>query len=320
MDSARNARKKKKNMRNKNKILEIKKNFALLIIIPLLVTACQGSQESGNEETSLVVTVSIPPQAYFVDRVAGDAVTVNVMVGPGEEPHTYEPSPEQMKTLSSSQIFFSIGVEYEETWIPRFKDINPELTVIDSAAGIERISMMDDHDHDEENEDLTEESRMDPHVWLSPQNGKIIAQNILMALAELAPQHQEAFQENYEDLIGDIAALDSRIKAILSNVDGAAFMVFHPAWGYFAQDYNLEQIPVQVGGQDPSVSELADLVDKAREEDIRVIFIQPSFSSTDAQAIAEEINGEVAVVDPLARDWLTNLEKVAEAFAAALDQ
>jgi zinc transport system substrate-binding protein len=97
-------------------------------------------------------------------------------------------------------------------------------------------------------------------------------------------------------------------------------MVFHPAWGYFAQDYNLEQIPVQVGGQDPSVSELADLVDKAREEDIRVIFIQPSFSSTDAQAIAEEINGEVAVVDPLARDWLTNLEKVAEAFAAALDQ
>jgi zinc transport system substrate-binding protein len=320
MGSARNARKKKKSMKNKNKYFNANKYLLLLIIIPLILTACQAAEKTEGEETHLVVTVSILPQAYFVERIAGDAVMVNVMVGPGEEAHTYEPSPEQMKTLSSSQIFFSIGVEYEESWIPRFKDINPELTVIDSAAGIKRIPMTDDHIHKEEPEEHNEEERMDPHVWLSPQNGKLIAQNMLTALVELAPEQAETFEENYDALMADIDALDARIQAILSNSEGRAFMVFHPAWGYFAHDYNLEQIAVQVSGQDPSVSELADLVDKALEENIRVVFIQPSFSSTDAQAIAEEINGEVAVVDPLARDWLTNLENVAEAFAAALNQ
>jgi zinc transport system substrate-binding protein len=290
------------------------------LLIPLIITSCQKDAQSANEENPLIVTVSILPQAYFVEQIAGEAVSINVMVGPGEEAHTYEPSPEQMKTLSSSQIFFSIGVEYEKTWIPRFEDINPELTVIDSAAGIKRIPMTDDHTHDEESEKRDEEDRMDPHVWLSPQNGKLIAQNMLTALTELAPEQADNFEENFDELIADIDALDARIQATLSNSEGRAFMVFHPAWGYFAHQYNLEQIPVQVGGQDPSVSELAELVERAREEDIRVIFIQPTFSSTNAEAIADEIGGEVAVVDPLARDWLSNLEKAAEAFASAMNR
>ncbi len=314
MESARNVRKKKQSMVNKHKVI------TLLFILPLLLTACQGAQQTEGERIPLTITVSILPQAYFVERIAGDAVIINVMVGPGEEAHTYEPSPEQMKTLSHSPIFFSIGVEYEETWIPRFKDINPELAVVDSAAGIERIPMTDGHAHEEETEAHDEEGQTDPHVWLSPQNGKLIAQNILAVLTELAPEQSEAFNENYDNLIADIDALDSRIQTILDGAEGRAFMVFHPAWGYFAHDYDLEQIPVQVGGQDPSVSELAELVDQAREENIQVVFIQPSFSSTDAQAIAEEVNGEVAVVDPLARDWLSNLETVAEAFAEALNQ
>ncbi len=297
---------------------------SLLLIVSaaaLLFSACQPSQQSTVDDDTLQVTVSILPQAFFVERIGGELVTVNVMVGPGEEAHTYEPTPGQMKALAASHIFFSIGVEYEQTWIPRFADINPALLFVDSAAGIERIPMADDHAQDEnETNALAHEEGLDPHVWLSPDNGKVIAENILLALIAASPDNEEEFQANYEDLIAAIENLDQRIETVLSGVEQRTFMVFHPAWGYFAEQYNLEQLPVQVGGQDPSVSEMAALVEIALEEDIQVIFIQPTFNASDAQAIAAEIGAEVAVVDPLARDWLANLETVAEAFAAALKE
>jgi zinc transport system substrate-binding protein len=243
------------------------------------------------------------------------------MVGPGEEAHTYEPKPEQMKALSDSQVFFSIGVEYEASWIPRFVDINPDLKIVNSAEGIQRIAVTESHSHEDEEEGHEEEVQaegLDPHVWLAPDNGRIIAENILHSLLEIAPEHASEFQANYEALSADIDTLNDQITSALSGIEKRSFMVFHPAWGYFAEQYNLEQIPVQVGGQDPSASELADLINLAREENTRVIFIQPTFNAANAQAIAEEIGAEVAVVDPLARDWLANLESVADAFAAAL--
>ena len=304
-----------------------KRNYVIIvmtILFSFMLAACQPNTQQEADETGLTVTVSILPQAYFVERIAGDAVTINVMVGPGEEAHTYEPTSEQMKSLNQSPVFFSIGVEYENSWIPRFKDINPELQVVDSTAGITRIEVPEGHTHDEEQEDdhAAEDDDhsegLDPHVWLAPDNGKIIAENILDALIELLPEQSDAFQANYDALVSDITALDAEIEETLSGLDQRRFMVFHPAWGYFANQYNLEQIAVQVGGQDPSVREMAELVDISREENIEVIFIQPTFNAANAETLAEEINAEVAVVDPLASDWLSNLQKVAAAFAEAL--
>ncbi|MDT8381297.1 MAG: zinc ABC transporter substrate-binding protein [Brevefilum sp.] len=294
----------------------------ILFLIAVIVSACQPSNtELSTNEENFQVTVSILPQAYFVERIAGDLVDVNVMVGPGEEAHTYEPKPEQMKSLSQSQILFTIGLEYENVWVPRFEDINPSLEIIDSAEGIQRIPLSSDHarkdDEDHDEEDL--EEGLDPHVWLSPDNGRIIAENTLNALSELAPQHAEEFQENFDNLVKDIEELDTRINAALSDLAEQKFMVFHPAWGYFAKQYDLEEIAVQVGGQEPSASELAALIKLAEEENIRVIFVQPTFSTANAEAIAREINAQVAVVDPLAEDWLANLEAAAKAFAAALE-
>lgn len=298
-------------------------SFALII---LLTAACQPQPvKPSQNEGAVLVTVSILPQAYFVERIGGDAVRVNVMVGPGEEAHTYEPKPEQMKALSLSPVFFSIGVEYEDTWIPRFADVNPEMVFVNSAASIIRIEAPDAHTHSDtaDQDDQTDESsesvlHADPHVWLAPENGKIIAANIRDALITLAPEKSALFEENFESLIMDIDALDARINATLAGKSQRSFMVFHPAWGYFAYQYDLEQIPVQVGGQEPSVSEMAELVQIARKEQIKVIFIQPTFSTANAQAIADEIGAKVAIVDPLARDWLDNLATVAETFAAAL--
>lgn len=305
--------------------------IALLTALVLSLSACQPATapERGDEGRFLVI-VSILPQAYFVERIGGDAVSVNVMVGPGEEPHTYEPKPDQMRALSDSQLFFTIGTEYEAAWLPRFRDVNPTMTFVDSAAGIQRLPLTDPHQHDDHPEDektqpddseaASDEYGLDPHVWLAPANGKIVARNILNALVTHMPDRGEYFQTNYDSLINDIDRLDARIAALLEDLDQRAFMVFHPAWGYFADQYTLEQIPVQLGGQEPSASEMADLIAIAQSENIRVIFIQPTFSTANATAIAQEINAEIAVVDPLAHDWLENLERVAAAFADALQK
>ena len=303
----------------------------LTLLLTAVLAGCQsapGSEQPVDERP--LVTVSILPQAYFVERMAGDSVRVNVMVSPGDEPHTYEPSPEQMRLLSQSQIFFSIGVEYEQSWLPRFQDAHPDLRIVDSARGIERIATNSgDHHHGESPDDEPDAgdqhgeeeaaANPDPHVWLSVKNGQIIAANILEALKSLTPEEEGKLQANYEDLIAEMESLDQNIIETLSDLPQDGFLVFHPAWGYFADQYGLEQIPVQIGGQDPSPSELRALVDLARSEDIRVIFVQPAFNAASAEALAGEINAEIVAVDPLARDWLENLRSAADAFAAALE-
>jgi zinc transport system substrate-binding protein len=291
-------------------------------------TACQQAAPAVEQESSShLVTVSILPQAYFVQEIAGDLVDVNVMVGIGEEAHTYEPTPEQMKSLNDSLVFFSIGVEYETTWISRFQEINPDLKIVDSSDGIERMPFSGDHEHDDHDEEGThqpahdahdDDERLDPHVWLSPANGKIIAANILAALIDIVPDQEAALRSNYEDLIARIDELDADIQTALADLEQRTFMVFHPAWGYFANAYGLKQIAVQVGGQDPSAQEIAELVEQAKVENIKVVFIQPTFNAADAEALTQELDGEVAVVDPLAQDWLNNLEAVAIAFKNTL--
>lgn len=309
-----------------NKQTKVMQRLALLAVLVVFLTACQAEPGLRSpDDGALLVTVSVLPQAFFVERIGGDAVTVNVMVGPGEDPHTYEPKPEQMRALSHSQLFFTIGTEYEDAWLPRLSEVNPEMTFVDSAEGIQRIPLSDPHhheedDHTEDEDDHDDEFGLDPHVWLAPANGKVIASNVLAALKAHAPDHADEFQGNFDALMADINILDAQIENLLAGVEGRAFMVFHPAWGYFADQYGLEQVPVQVGGQEPSASDMAALVEIAREEDVRVLFIQPTFSTANAQAIAQEINAEIAIADPLARDWLENLARVADAFAAALGQ
>jgi len=303
--------------------------LALLMALVMLLAACQpGPDRAADDEPRMLVTVSILPQAYFVERIGGERVSVNVMVGAGEDPHTYEPKPEQMRALSGSQLFFTIGTEYEAAWLPRLREVNPEMTFVDSAEGIKRIMETVSHTHDDDEDHLDEADDhedddehtdgLDPHVWLSPRNGMLIAENIYNALVAASPTDVALFTANYKALIAEIEDLDQRISETLSGVTQRKFMIYHPAWGYFARDYNLTQLPIQIGGTDPSPSELAALIDQAREENIRVIFVQPAFSAANARAVAAEINGEVATVDPLARDWLENLETVAAAFAAAL--
>ena len=292
-----------------------------LVVAPILGACQSAATPIADRSGQANLTVSILPLAYFAERIGGDWVSVNVMVGPGEEPHTYEPTPEQMKAISEAAVFFSIGVEYEDVWLPRLAETNPNMAIIDASNGIERIPVptavaeVGQQTNAAESANDDHAGELDPHVWLSPENGKIIAKNILNGLIGIDPGHETAFRSNYEALIADIDALDAQIRETLAGDANRTFMVFHPAWGYFAQQYNLQQIAVQVGGQDPSASELAQLVDLAREKGISVIFVSPAINAASAEALAKEIGGTVAMVDPLAEDWLQNLNEVATAFS-----
>jgi len=296
----------------------------VLILVAVGLTACaQPADPEGAG--ALTVTVSIAPQQYFVERIAGERVDVNVMVEPGASPATYEPKPEQLAALSQSAAYFSIGVPFENVWLDRIAEANPEMRIVDTAAGIERVpieahSHEADEDHDEGDDHDHAEGAPDPHIWLSPSLVKVQARTIADALIDLDPDRQATYEANLDAFLADIEDLEKTIEEALRGVESRKFLVFHPSWGYFAEDFGLEQIAIEVGGQEPSARELAELIALAQEEEIRVVFAQPEFSAEDATTIAEEIGGEVIMVSPLAEDWLNNMSKVADTFAEALSR
>lgn len=295
----------------------------VLLAAFLIGGAAACTQKVGlADDDKLNVIVSIVPQQYFVERIGGEYVTVNVMVEPGASPVTYEPKPEQLKALNGAAAYFSIGVPFENAWLAKIAETNKKMLMVDTIADIERMPMAAHH-HEEEGEQEErdhEGGAPDPHVWLSPELVKVQGQAIYEALAQLDPVHKGDYKTNLDTFIADIDQLEADIKATLSGLKSAKFMVFHPAWGYFAHNFGLEQIPVEVGGQEPSAQELAHLIEEAKEEGIQVVFAQPEFSTTDAATIAREIGGEVLLISPLAPDWLENMRTVARSFADVLNQ
>ena len=291
------------------------------VVIVLGVTLLAGCGQDVTPEArsgSLKVTVSILPQQYFVERIGGEHVSVNVMVEPGDSPHTYEPKPEQLRALSEAAIYFRIGVDFENAWMDRISAANPDMMMVDTTVGIERAPMVTHQHLGGEQGGTGETENPDPHIWTSPRLVKIQASTVFEALSRVDPAHADGYKTNLDHFLTEIDALDVEIRRALARTERRKIIVFHPAWGYFAREYGLEMIPVEIGGQEPSPAELADLVTMAKEEGINVVFAQPELSTRDAETIANEIDGEVLLISPLAPDWLENLRRVAGAFAGVL--
>jgi zinc transport system substrate-binding protein len=281
----------------------------------------------------LPVFVSIVPQQFIVQQIGKDLVVVKVMVEPGASPHTYEPKPRQMADLSKAAAYFAIGVEFEKVWLKKITAANPNLKVVRTDQGIEKIAMAAHHHedaeaHEEADEHHAEEAQghaddheqgvRDPHIWLSPPLVKKQAETILAALQEIDPAHARVYETNYRQFVAAIDELDAELKALFAGKEGLQFMVFHPAWGYFAHAYGLKQVPVEIEGKDPKPAQLEALIKRAKKEGVRVIFAQPQFSTRSADLIAREIGGQVTFADPLAEDWMANLREVAAKFKAVL--
>ncbi|BCS89770.1 metal ABC transporter solute-binding protein, Zn/Mn family [Pseudodesulfovibrio sediminis] len=270
------------------------------------------------------VFVSIMPQKYFVQKIGGEMVQVDVLVGPAANPHMYEPSPRQMAALSKSKAYFAIGINLEAVWLDRIRAANRELRVINTQDGIQKLPMAE-HDHhdnkamEHDHEDHEDNGILDPHIWLDPMRARTIAENTCKGLALIDPEHASVYEANLAALLDEINQLDSAIAKTLATLpeDRRSFMVFHPSWGYFAARYNLHQLPIEANGNTPSPRHLIEIIKHGREQGVHVVFVQPQFSQKSAQVIATELDAQVIPLDPLSDDWANNLRHAAEAFRQA---
>jgi zinc transport system substrate-binding protein len=273
----------------------------LLISILLLFAGCRHVAVNPGKE----VTVSILPQKYIVQRIAGSLFNINVMMPPGANHETYEPSPLSMKSLANSKVYFSVGwLDFEKTWTPRFADLFPEMKIVNTSEGGKLLW----YNGDKHNE---HSPGVDPHTWLSPGFVKLQAGRIAVSLSEIDPGHSVLFRANLQHFSAELDSIDTVYSRLFSPVKGMKFLIYHPALGYFARDYNLVQISLETEGKEPSAVHLSQLIEIARKEGIHSILVSKEFDSRNAETIAREIGGQVVVFDPMAGDLMANLDHIA---------
>lgn len=268
-----------------------------ILIFLIIFLAADGCRQGVNSKMGKIISVSIPPFEYFVKEIAGEKFKVNVMVPPGSDPHIYEPSPEQVSKLSRSTAYISNGyLGLESVWLNRFFEVNKEmkkLSLGESIEPLEPVHINSNHIHE----------LADPHYWVSPKNAIIITKVIARFLKETDPDNGAFYEANSERLLEKITSLDRKATDLFNSTSRKSFMIFHPALGYLARDYGLEEIAIEEEGKEPSPARLKELIDKAHEGTFRTIFVQREFDVKYARVIAGEAGLEVKIIDPLSGNW-----------------
>jgi zinc transport system substrate-binding protein len=263
--------------------------------------------QAVRAEERVKVFVSILPQAFFVEQVGGSRVEIDVLVGPGQSPATYEPTPKQMARLTRADIYFSIGVPFEKLLLGKISSTLQHLRIVDTSKGI-KLRCIEEDRSIHAGEEAGEE---DPHIWLDPKLAKIQAATICRELCVLDPGAAEQYKRNLEILNSKLTEVDSRIAAVLAPYRGRRFFVYHPAFGYFGDSYGLRQVAIETGGKQPSARQLADLIKRLEHAPLKVIFVQPQYSAGSIRALERTLGALVVRIDPLSRDYLKNLEDIA---------
>lgn len=271
-----------------------------------LLTGC--TPDTAKENNPLTVAVSIVPQRTFVEAVAGDLVDVVVMIPPGYSPENYAPTPQQIQDFSRASLYFTIGVPTEAANIlPKALGLNESVEIISLQGEVDEVyPMLREGDAD---------GPADPHIWLSPKRVKVMIGSIDRELSKLNPDNADTYHKNAENYTAKLDQLDADIREALAGMENKTIIVYHPAFAYFAEDYGLAMIALEQEGKAATAQDFQNALDKAKEEDIKVIFYQEEFDSRQAETFAAEIGGEAAKVAPLAPDYIDNLKKTADAFA-----
>ncbi len=284
------------------------KRFLYLIILCVILAGCKGTPQkqadsgktSGTEKPAVTVTIS--PYKYFVDQIAKGKVDVNVMVSNGNNPETYEPYAQQMMELSKSALYLKVGsIGFEQTWMKKLQDNAPDMKVIDTSVGIKPAK--------------TPGGNIDPHVWMSCSNARIIASNILKALCQLEPKNKAFFEKNYQSLLNIIDKRDNTIKESFKKDPDQVrkFVIYHPILTYFARDYQLEQLAIEEEGREPSASQLKSLIERARKEKIKFCLIQAEFANRNTTTFIKESHTKPMDINPLQGDWNRAMQEAAAA-------
>ncbi len=285
--------------------------IAVLVIFLLgisVVAGCSSKAVSTTEEEKPIVAVSIVPQQTFVEAVGGDLVEVIVMIPPGSSPANYEPTPQEMEQFSKSKLYFAIGVPTEEeNIIPKASETNT----------MEIVRLQEDVSEVYPDRELAP-GRRDPHIWLSPRRVMVMIRAITREISRIDPDNSHLYEENAQNYIAELEQIDKQIQTILDLVENRKFIVFHPAFGYLADDYGLKMYALEKDGKEATAQRLKEMIDLAKEEDIKIIFFQSEISSRQAQSFAEEIGGETIQLAPLAPNYIDNLRNMAELMAEVM--
>jgi zinc transport system substrate-binding protein len=264
------------------------------------------------------VFVSVEPQRFFVERIGGPELQVEVLVGPGQSPATLDPSAKIIAKLSSADIYFRTGLPFEEVLLKRFNGGQMGLKVVDVREGMELMPLKEHGHGGDTDHDTDHEGELDPHVWLSPRLAAQQARVIAAALAGADPEAAAQYRKNLELLLADLERVDGEIAQLLEPYRGREFLVFHPSFGYFARAYGLKQVAVQHEGKEPGARSMARIVERAKKAGVSAVVAQPQFADRAARAIADALGGQVLKADPLASDYLENLERVAATLMKAM--
>jgi zinc transport system substrate-binding protein len=285
----------------------MRKIFFLLITC-LAISCGHDGADSGNK----IITVSIAPFKYFVEEIAGNDFTVNIMVPAGADPHTYEPFPEQINKLRKSVAYISNGyLGFEMNWLDRFYETNATMKRLSLGDRIDPLTSVHHHE-------IGKVEGADPHYWVSPVCALIMASSVKELLCELNPSQKQKYETNYQLLISKIKEVDKKARELFSGVPNKCFMIYHPNLAYVARDYGLEEIPVEFEGKEPPPSRMRELIDRARKDNIKTIFVQREYDTKNAKAIAGEIDAKIIIIDPLSENWQKSTMDIIDALYKSL--
>jgi zinc transport system substrate-binding protein len=286
-----------------------------LLIFATAVPGLLSMSCAAKPSRTPALAVSILPQRDFVQQVlGGQPYRIMVMIPPGASPETYSLSPEQMGDLGQATAYFALGsgLPFEEVWLGKIEKLNPGMKVFDCSEGIERMSGAAEGEREQG------VHGEDPHVWLSPENAVVMVNNIAQGMGRIDPGHRDLYLEHAAAYCAKLKDLDADIARKFASIPRRTFIVFHPAWGYFARRYGLDQVPIEVEGKEPKAAQLQGLIQEAGRENIRTVFASPEFNAEGAQVIAREIGGRVVTIDPLADDYIANMLAVSDKLAEAM--
>ena len=284
------------------------KTLLPIICLLLALSSCRNAEKNDKP----TITVTIEPLRYFTEAIAGDKFNVVSIVPEGSSPETYDPTPQQMVNLNKSIAYLRIGyIGFEQSWISKLQENFPELSFYDTSAGVNLIHQQCSHSHGNNGEEKHAHG-IEPHIWNSTENAKIIANNICNALEEIDNRNSDYYQHKLDSITEIIERTDNEIRNIISGAE-KTFLIYHPALTYFARDYGLEQISIEEGGKEPSPAHLQSLIKLCREKNAKVIFVQQEIDMRNAETIAKELGVKVIPVNPLNYNWTEEMTNTAKA-------
>ena len=294
---------------NLNKAMH--RSFYFYLVFFSLLYSC-----TPRTEKQRIITVTIEPLRYFTEQIVDSFLQVNTLVPPGTSPETYDPTPGQMVELSRSEVYMKIGyIGFEQVWMDKIAANNPQLQIIDTSRGIDLIASEEECEAGEHDGHHHHHGPVDPHTWSSPKQAITIIRNIYEAAIKLYPEHHDEFTRNYLSLKKEVEETDSLMTQLLSSVEPGAFIIYHPALTYLAKDYGLTQYCIEFEGKEPSPDLLQQLVNTAREQNIKIIFVQQEFDRKNAEIIAKETGCKLVTINPLSYHWKEEIIHIAKALS-----